>query len=178
MTTTTPVDKDRSPEQRPRSALSRSFVPLALITVGVVFLLGNLVPAPGRGGLILLGLGIAFAVGRVTTGRYGYAVPAGILLGIGSYVALQEIVGAQPLQNSSWFFILLGLGFAGTYIIGMRPGASGRFSRRPCWWSSASCCLAGRAHRRSPRLRGWRRTASGAGMLIGLWLLFRDHLPG
>src|SRR4051794_434805 len=55
-----------APEPRPKSALSRSFVPLALITVGVVFLLGNLIPGPGRGGLILLGLGIAFAIGRVT----------------------------------------------------------------------------------------------------------------
>ena len=131
MTMTSPVDRDRSPEQRPRSALSRSFVPLALITVGVVFLLGNLVPAgPGRGGLILLGLGIAFAVGRVTTGRYGYAVPAGILLGIGSYVALQEMAGTQPLQNSSWFFILLGLGLRGDLpASACDPARFGRCSR-------------------------------------------------
>ena len=66
------------------SVLSRSFLPLALITLGVVFLLGNLVPERGRGGLVVLGLGLAFLIGRITTGRYGYAVPSGILLGIGS----------------------------------------------------------------------------------------------
>src|SRR5258708_17226007 len=62
------------------SVLSRSFLPLVLITLGVVFLLGNLVPERGRGGLVVLGLGVAFLIGRVTTGRYGYAVPAGNLL--------------------------------------------------------------------------------------------------
>ena len=61
------------------SVLSRTFLPLALITLGVVFLLSNLIPERGRGGLVVLGLGAAFLIGRVTTGRYGYAVPAGIL---------------------------------------------------------------------------------------------------
>jgi len=177
MTMTTPVNRDRSPEQRPRSTLSRSFVPLALITVGVVFLLGNLIPAPGRGGLILLGLGIAFAIGRVTTGRYGYAVPAGILLGIGSYVALQEMVGTQPLQNSSWFFILLGLGFAATYLIGMRPGAVW-----PLFPATVLIVLGVVlvAWQGASPIASFAWLASywpAALVLIGLWLLFRDHLP-
>src|SRR5258708_12335334 len=62
------------------SVLSRSFLPLVLITLGVVFLLGNLVPERGRGGLVVLGLGVAFLIGRVTTGRYGYAVPAALFV--------------------------------------------------------------------------------------------------
>src|SRR5438094_10366018 len=74
---------------RRSSAFSRSFLPLALITLGVVFLLSNLVPERGRGGLVVLGLGAAFLIGPVTTGRYGYAVPAGILLAIGTYMSLQ-----------------------------------------------------------------------------------------
>src|SRR5436189_211856 len=46
------------PYSHPRgSALSRGFVPLALITLGVVFLLSNLVPEEARGGLVVLGLG-------------------------------------------------------------------------------------------------------------------------
>src|SRR4030081_2203676 len=89
------------------SVLSRSFLPLALITLGVVFLLGNLIPERSRGGLVVLGLGVAFLVGRVTTGRYGYAVPAGILLAVGSYIALQEVQTFQPVQGGGLFFVLL-----------------------------------------------------------------------
>jgi hypothetical protein len=174
---TTPVDGGRVPEQRNRSLLSRSFVPLALITLGVVFLLGNVIQGPGRGGLVLLGLGIAFAVGRVTTGRYGYAVPAGILLGIGCYVSLQEMVGTQPLQNSGWFFVLLGLGFVATYLIGMRPSAVW-----PLFPATVLIVL-------GLILFGWTSAAPIASfawiasywpavlVLVGLWLLFRDHLP-
>src|SRR4051794_15999235 len=94
------------------SPLSRIFLPLALITLGVVFLLGNLVPERGRGGLILIGLGAAFMVGRLTTGRYGYAVPAGILMAIGAHVSLQDVEGLRGIASGGLFFLLLGLGFA------------------------------------------------------------------
>jgi len=99
------------------------------------------------------------------------------LLGIGSYVALQEIAGAQPVQNSSWFFILLGLGFAATYIIGMRPGAIW-----PLFPATVLVVL-------GILLFGWQGALPIASfawlasywpaalVLIGLWLLFRDHLP-
>src|SRR5262249_22616846 len=46
------------PETRNRPFMTRSFLPLALITLGVVFLLGNMLPGPGHAGLILVGLGI------------------------------------------------------------------------------------------------------------------------
>ena len=85
---TTPYNAD---PYRRGSPLSRSFLPLALITLGVVFLLGNLVPDRSRGGLVVLGLGAAFALGRLTTGRYGYAVPAGILLAKWSISALAMV---------------------------------------------------------------------------------------
>src|SRR5882762_10836141 len=91
------------PYRRGGSVISRSFLPLALITLGVVFLLGNLVPERGRGGLVVLGLGLAFLIGRITTGRYGYAVPAGLLLGIGSFISLQDL---QPVRGGGPFFIL------------------------------------------------------------------------
>src|SRR5258707_4137480 len=103
------------------SVLSRSFLPLALITLGVVLLLSNLVPERGRGGLIVLGLGAAFLIGRVTTGRYGYAVPAGILLAIGTFISLQELQTFQGVRGGGPFFVLLGLGFASIYLIGSRP---------------------------------------------------------
>jgi Toastrack DUF4097 len=177
MSMTTPFDGDRYPEQRGRSVLSRSFVPLALITLGVVFLLGNLVQGPGRGGLVLLGLGAAFAIGRLTTGRYGYSVPAGILLAIGAFVILNGTIGSQSVQNSGWFFVLLGLGFVLAYVIGMRPGA--------VWPLFPATVLIGLGL----ILFGWASAAPVASfawiagywpvalVLVGLWLLFRDHLP-
>src|SRR5258708_25157861 len=97
------------------SVLSRSFLPLALITLGVVFLLGNLVPERGRGGLVVLGLGVAFLIGRVTTGRYGYAVPAGILLAIGTYTRLQDFQTFQAGRGGGPFFGFIGLRFALVY---------------------------------------------------------------
>src|SRR6202011_2826770 len=91
------------------SVLSRSFLPLALITLGVVFLLSNLVPERGRGGLVMLGLGAGFLTGRVPTGGYGYAVPAGILLALGTYVSLQDVQAFQAVRGGGLFFVLLGL---------------------------------------------------------------------
>ncbi len=177
MSTTTPIDGDRFPKQRQGSALSRSFVPLALITLGVVFLLGNMVQGPGRGGLVLLGLGAAFAIGRLTTGRYGYSVPAGILLAIGCFVSLSAIIGSGPLQNSGWFFVLLGLGFVLVYVLGMRPAA--------VWPLFPGTVLIGLGL----ILFGWASAAPLASfawiasywpaalVLVGVWLLFHDHLP-
>lgn len=174
---TTPYDSDRHPDRPDRSVLSRSFVPLALITLGVFFLLGNLIQGPGRAGLIMLGLGAAFAIGRVTTGRYGYSVPAGILIAVGSYVSAQEIVGPLPLQSSGWFFVLLGLGFVLSYVIGMRP--------RAIWPLFPATVLIGLGL----LLFGWAASAPIASfawivgywpivlVLVGVWLLFRDQLP-
>ncbi len=112
------VDTDPYPR---RSPLPRSILPLILITLGVVFLLGNLLPDRGRGGLIVLGLGVAFLIGRVTTGRYGYAVPAGLLIAIGSYIGLQGVLTLQGARGPGLLFLLLGLGFALAYVIGSRP---------------------------------------------------------
>src|SRR6266566_3309956 len=79
------------------SAWSRSLLPLALITLGVVFLLGNLIPDRARGGLVVLGLG--------------------------AHLSLQEAQRPQFVQGGGWFFVLLGLGFMLVYVIGARPSA-------------------------------------------------------
>jgi hypothetical protein len=160
-----------------RPALSRRFLPLALITLGVVVLLGNLIPQGSRGGLLLIGLGAAFLIGRVTTDRYGYAVPAGILLAIGTYLSLQDAQGPHRVQGGGWFFVLLGLGFALVYVIGLRPAA--------VWPLFPATVLLGLAF----VLFGVGSLGQLASMswivaywpmalvLLGLWLLFRDHLP-
>jgi hypothetical protein len=111
------------PSYQRGSMSSRGLLPLALITLGVVFLLGNFVPDRARGGLVVLGLGVAFLIGRITTGRYGYALPAGILSGIGAFVIVKELQPAGLVSSSGLFFVLLGLGFVLVYAIGLQPGA-------------------------------------------------------
>ncbi len=168
----TPLDTTHS-----RSMMSRSFLPLALITLGVVFLLGNLVPGSARGGLVLLGLGAAFAIGRVTTGRYGYSVPAGVLVAIGAFVAIHETGSARGQSSAGWFFLLLGGGFVLTYFVGMRPRAFW-----PLLPAAVLLCL-------GLLLFGATSTAPLASIAwivgywpaalvgVGLWILFREHLP-
>src|SRR5215831_9013286 len=174
---TRPFDSDPYPHGR--SALSRGFLPLALITVGVVFLLSNLVPDRGRGALIVLGLGAAFAIGRLTTGRYGYAVPAGILLAIGVYILIHEfnVPGVQGISSAGLFFALLGLGFAAVYAIGLRP--------TEIWPLFPAVILVGLglvlvgASSLGP-LASMSWIASYwpvALVLLGAWLLFREAIP-
>ncbi|HEY1292248.1 MAG TPA: hypothetical protein VGJ60_04075 [Chloroflexota bacterium] len=167
------------PYPRGGSALSRGLLPLVLITLGVVFLLSNLVPDRGRGALIVLGLGAAFAVGRLTTGRYGYAVPAGILLAIGAYILIHEfdVLGVQGVSSAGLFFVLLGLGFGAVYAIGLRP--------TEVWPLFPAVILVGLglvllgASSLGP-LASLSWIASYwpvALVLLGAWLLFRESIP-
>jgi hypothetical protein len=170
----TPYQAD--PYQR-GSGWSRSFLPLVLITLGVVFLLGNLMPERSRGGLIVGGLGAAFLVGRLTAGRYGYAVPAGILLAIGAYIGLQEMRILEAPRGPGLFFVLLGLGFYLVYLIGLRPAA--------VWPLFPATILVGLGLVLFGV--GWLAPLAGLSwivslwpivlVLLGVWLLFRDHLP-
>src|SRR3979411_3222214 len=159
------------------SVLSRSFLPLALITLGVVFLLSNLIPERGRGGLVVLGLGVAFLIGRVTTGRYGYAVPAGILLAVGSYIGLQDLQTFQPVRGGGLFFVCLGLGFALVYLIGLRPTAVW-----PLFPATVliglGLLLFGVASFGALAQLGWIVAYWPVVLVVlGVWLLLRDHLP-
>jgi putative adhesin len=163
------------------STLSRSFIPLALITLGVVVLLSNfassMISDRGRGGLIVFGLGAAFAVGRITTSRYGYAVPAGLLMSLGAFIVAQSLDIAQGTSAGGLFFVMFGLGFALVYIIGLRPSA--------VWPLVPAAMLVGigGVHLGLASLgplASWSWIANYwpvALVLLGVWLLFRDSLP-
>jgi hypothetical protein len=176
---TRPLDSD--PYAHRGSALSRSFLPLALITLGVVFLLSQLVPDRGRGALIVLGLGAAFAIGRLFTGRYGYAVPAGILMALGVYILLQEFnvfaIQSHGISSGGLFFVLLGLGFAAIYVIGLRPAAI---------WPlfpavilvGLGLVLLGAASLGPLASLSWITSYWPVALvLLGAWLLFREVIP-
>jgi hypothetical protein len=163
------------------SALSRSFLPLALITVGVVVLLSNfassLLSDRSRGGLIVIALGAAFAVGRLTTGRYGYAIPAGILMGIGAYIVLESMDAVRGASSAGWFFVLLGAGFGVAYLLGLRP--SGVWPLFPAVILIGLGAVLLGVTSLAP-LASWSWIATywpAALVLLGAWLLFRDVLP-
>lgn len=159
--------------RRPRSR--RGILPgLILIALGLAFLAGNYFHLGG--GTLFLALGLALLVARFATGNYGYAVPAGILLGFGSYVALEE-VRALPPDGGGWFFILVGLGFLAVYVIGLRP--------REVWplFPAAVALALGVLLARLVEITILAQFAWLARywpvvlVVIGLWLLLRDRLP-
>lgn len=92
-----------------------------LIALGIAVLFNTWFPAGGA--WLFLGLGAAFLVARVATGRSGYAVPAGILLGFGSFVWFSEVGLLTGPGAGGMFFVFLGLGFLASYAIAGRPEA-------------------------------------------------------
>jgi hypothetical protein len=137
-------------------------------------LVGNLLGAGGAA--LFLGLAAAFAVARFATGRYGFAVPAGVLLGFGGFVLASEgrLLGGD---TGPWFFSFLGAGFLAVYLIGLRPAEA--------WPLVPAAVLTGFGAWLSGglRLEPVREYAWLAGywpgvlVVVGLWLLARDRLP-
>lgn len=114
---TSPVEPEL-PERRRHGGVVGGLI---LIALGITFLFGTWFPAGGA--WLFLGLGTAFLVARVLTGRYGYAVPAGILLGFGTFVWFSETGFLSGPGAGGLFFVFLGLGFLASYAIAGRPEA-------------------------------------------------------
>ncbi|HET7768922.1 MAG TPA: head GIN domain-containing protein [Chloroflexota bacterium] len=94
-----------------------------LIACGALLLIGQLTTLPGS---VFLGtLGLAFLAARLFTGRYGFAVPAGLLLALAAFVFYterwSELAGTPA--TGGWFFLSMAAGFAAVYAIGGRPAA-------------------------------------------------------
>jgi putative adhesin len=149
---------------------------LILIALGVIALLGLWFPSDG-GAWLFLGLGAAFLIARVVTGHAGYAVPAGILLGFGSFVWFTDAgVLVGPAAGGS-FFIFLGLGFVASYLIAARPAA--------VWPVVPGLVLIGfgvviqTAMMGVPMGQFWWLAQYWpiAVVAVGVWLLARDRMP-
>lgn len=146
-----------------------------LVALGIVFLIANLGLVTLGGATLFLGLSAVFLLARFLSGSYGFAVPAGLLAGFGSYLALVEN-GVLP-EHGGWFFILLGLGFVAVYIIGLRPAA--------IWPFFPAAALIGFGALLEGLVAAWPLAALAwvasywplALIAVGLWLLVRDWLP-
>ncbi len=171
-----PFDADRPGRERMREVLPA----LILIALGLAFFVGNAFDI--RGATIFFGLGLAFLIGRIASDRYGLAVPAGILLAFGAFVALEESRLLRrgpfvPEHEGAWFFLLLALGFVAVYVIGARPSAA---------WPLVPAAVLGTI---GLLMFGWATLLPIASLswvtaywplvliAVGAWLLARDALP-
>ena len=169
---TTPSEE---PGTRPRRRQPGVLAGLILIALGVVALFDAWLP--GGASWLFLGLGAAFLAARVLTARDGYAVPAGILLGFGSFIWFTETGILRGPDAGGLFFVFLGLGFLATYAIVARP--------RAVWPLFPGMVLIGfgvfiqAAMFGAPIAQFWRLGQYWPLILVavGVWLLLRNQIP-
>ena len=148
---------------------------LILVAIGVSALFATWLP--GGGAWLFLGLGSAFLLARILVGRSGYAVPAGILLGFGTFVLLTEAGYVIGPATGGLFFICLGVGFLASYAIAARPEA--------VWPILPGLVLIGfgafveASTFGAPFVGFWGLAQFWPLILvaIGAWLLFRERVP-
>jgi hypothetical protein len=87
---------------------------VVLITIGVAFLLGQLLPNAGR--YVPLLVGLSFLAVFLVTRTYGFLVPAGIVTGVGAGIVLA--MEDQGRVGGGLFLVSLGLGFIGIVVLG------------------------------------------------------------
>ncbi|HEY1296826.1 MAG TPA: DUF4097 family beta strand repeat-containing protein [Chloroflexota bacterium] len=164
-------DAEPPPSTNRRGVLAGSL----LVAIGLSALFAAWLP--GGGAWLFVGLGSAFMLARVLTGHRGYAVPAGILLGFGTFVLLTETGWVIGPASGGLFFVCLGLGFLTIYAIAARPEA--------VWPILPGLLLIGfgtfvLASTFGPPFTNvswlaqfWPLTL----VAVGVWLLLRDRLP-
>jgi len=168
-------DPDTAARASPRPARA-VLAGLLLIGLGLFFLVANFLAISGS--ILFLMLGLVFMIARFTTGNYGFAVPAGILLGFGAFVVLNEaaLLPTEGAAEGPWFFLMLGAGFCAVYVIGARP--------RVVWPLFPAAVLAGFGLAIGQMAvwplasLAWMASYWPAVLIaIGLWLLVREQLP-
>ena len=87
---------------------------VVLITIGIAFLLGQLLPNAGR--FVPLLVGLSFLAVFLVTRTYGFLVPAGIVTGVGAGIVLA--MEDQGRIGGGLFLVSLGLGFIGIVVLG------------------------------------------------------------
>jgi hypothetical protein len=121
LTPTTPA-----PSTVPTRGDPAAWIPgLILVTFGVVLL--AIQQFGLNGDVIVLLIGLAFAVGYAATRTYGLLVPAGILSGLGSGILLEDY---YPQMNEP-VVLGLGLGFLAIYLVDSIVAGNAGVAR---WW--------------------------------------------
>lgn len=98
---------------------------LILIGLGLAFFAMRIWELSGS--VVLLGLGAAFLVAWTATRTYGLLVPGGILTGLGAGVLLEE----QRLLGDGVVVLGLGLGFLAIWLLDLVLGGA---QARRRWW--------------------------------------------
>lgn len=88
-----------------------------LIAIGLLMLVGNLTGGNLAGGLVVLAIGIAFAAAFVLAPRYGFLIPAGILIGLGGGIVIGQWAGASESDMAVYVVLGLGTGFLLIYAV-------------------------------------------------------------
>lgn len=175
---TAPVPTAPPQPAPPTHPAAQLFVPILLIGLGVVLLAGNFLTLGG--GALFIGLGVVFLAARIVWNNYRLAVPAGILLGFGGFVALTEADWLPTSPDSAaggWFFLMLALGFAAVYLIGARPSLIWPF------FPAAALATLGLLLLGQENLQPFERFADYAKfwpvalIAVGGYLLGREYLP-
>jgi hypothetical protein len=122
---------------------------IVLIAIGLIGLVTQLwQPSPDVGGWVVLVIGLAFVGIFAYTRRYGFAVPAGVLTGLGAGIVVSESV-SWPTSEGQGGAVVLGLGLGFLAIMALQSFGS---EVRNGWW---------------PAIPGTVLSVVGAALLVG-----------
>jgi hypothetical protein len=177
-----PYQDPTRPFDHPRAAVpdpafrhpDRALPAAILISLGGAFLLANVLPGGMSGGLLLFAFGVAFTLARFAADRAGYAVPAGLLLGMGVFVATQDGSFGHP---GGWVLICLGLGFLAAALIGWRAQTAWTLTPGLILVPLGIAVSDGLAISSLGQLAWLRQLWPVALILLGGWALLRAHIP-
>ncbi|MBI3914250.1 MAG: hypothetical protein HY327_08725 [Chloroflexi bacterium] len=102
-----------------------------LVIIGVLLLLGQLVPSAPFAGFFMLAIGALMLSAGIVTRMNGWLIPGGILSGIGLGVALMESVYAGAPSDFKGGIFLLAFAFGWALITIL----SALVTRRTIYWS-------------------------------------------
>lgn len=143
-----------------------------LIAMGVLMLIGNLAGGQLAGGLVVLGIGLAFAAAYAASRKYGFLVPAGIMSGLGGGILIGQLAGTS--DNDLGVYALFGLGSGFLLIYAVDAVVSNTLVR---FWPAIPAAVmfvvaGGLAANNETMLRTVGVWSPVVLIVIGIWLLY------
>jgi hypothetical protein len=119
-----------APQGTRTQARDQMALAVILILVGVAGLAGQVLHLTANlGGLIVIAIGLGFAVAFAFTRHYGFLVPGGIMTGLGAGIIASESLALADDQPGGAIVLGLGLGFLAIWVV----GAIARVERNHPW---------------------------------------------